>query len=71
MFDDLTAGRRIFVGTSFTEDFRGTIERVTDTHVRLRDFEVVGPDATGAPQFHPAEGIARIPRTSITWIQEL
>lgn len=71
MFDDLDAGRRIFVSTSFHEGFRGTIERVTDTHVRLRDFEVASPDVNGATQFVPAEGIARIPRTSITWIQEL
>lgn len=60
-------GRRVVVNTSLTEDFRGTIERVGLFHVRLRDFEVLLAQGGGGP----AEGIARIPRRLITWIQEL
>lgn len=59
-------GRRVVVSTSSAEPgFRGTV--IGSLFVlRLRDFEVLG---AGAPQ--PAEGVARIPRRVITWIQEL
>lgn len=71
MFEDLN-GRRVFIATTFDQGFRGTIELVTESHIRLRDFEVATPDpATGAAVFTLADGVARIARTSITWIQEL
>lgn len=63
-------GRRVVINTTLTESFRGTIERVGLFHVRLRDFEVLdtaGREGLGGP----AEGIARVPRRHITWIQEL
>lgn len=65
MFRNLR-GRRVVINTTLSESFRGTIERVGLFHVRLRDFEVLDPSGSGA-----AEGIARVPRRLITWIQEL
>ena len=70
MFDNLD-GRRVFVSTTFEEGFRGTIEHVGELHIRIRDFEVAGPNGLGGIAFTPAEGVARIPRSAVTWIQEL
>lgn len=60
-------GRRVVVSTSTTESgFRGTVIGWPLFTLRLRDFEVIGP---GGPA--PAEGVARLPRRVVTWIQEL
>lgn len=59
-------GRRVVINTTLPESFRGTIVRVGLFHVQLRDFEVLDPSGIG-----PAEGLARVPRRLITWIQEL
>lgn len=70
MFDNLD-GRRVFVSTTFGEGFRGTIEHVGELHLRIRDFEVAAPNGVGGVEFVPAEGVARVPRNAVTWIQEL
>lgn len=61
-------GRRVVVSTSADEPgFRGTVLSAGLFALRLRDFEVLA--RTGQPA--AAEGVARIPRRVITWIQEL
>lgn len=59
-------GRRVLVNTSGTEAFRGTVVAAGLFTITLRDFEVIEAGRSGS-----AEGIARIPRRTITWIQEL
>lgn len=66
MFRNLV-GRRVVLNTTLPESFRGTIDRVGWFHVRLRDFEVLEPSGASGR----AEGIARVARRHITWIQEL
>jgi len=58
--------RRVVVNTTGTEDFTGTVAASGLFVIYLRDFEVIAPGNSG-----PAEGVARIPRRTITWIQEL
>ncbi len=62
-------GRRVVVSTTGTEGFRGTVVAGGLFVLKLRDFEVIAQDPGG--QSAPAEGFARIPRRTITWIQEL
>lgn len=59
-------GRRVIISTTAAESFRGTVLSAGLLYVRLSPFEVIA--ATGGG---PAEGIARIPRRIVTWIQEL
>lgn len=59
-------GRRVVVSTTGPEGFRGTVVAAGLFTLKLRDFEVIAPGNTGL-----AEGVARIPRRTITWIQEL
>lgn len=59
-------GRRVVVSTTGPEGFRGTVERCGLFTLVLREFEVIAPGNSGQ-----AVGLARIPRRTITWIQEL
>jgi hypothetical protein len=59
-------GRRVVISTAGPESFRGTVLSVGLFYVRLSPFDVITETGTGA-----AEGIARIPRRTVTWIQEL
>lgn len=59
-------GRRVVINTA-GEGFRGTVISARWGHIRLSDVEVLEP--TG--DVGHAEGFVRIPRSLITWIQEL
>ena len=59
-------GRQVVITTTGPEGFRGTVASAGLFTIRLRDFEVVAPANAG-----PAAGVARTPRRTITWIQEL
>lgn len=61
-------GRTVVVNTTTDEGFRGTVISATPWVLRLRDCTVLTSSqrTTG-----PAEGIVRISRRIVTWIQEL
>lgn len=59
-------GRRVVISTTGPESFQGTVLSVGLFYVRLSPFSVITATGTGA-----AEGVARIPRRTVTWIQEL
>jgi hypothetical protein len=60
-------GRTVVVNTNTGEAFRGTVLAVTGSVIRLTNVQVV--EATG--RAGEAEGIVRISRRIVTWIQEL
>lgn len=63
-------GRQVVLNTTIPGEapFKGTVAHVGLFHVVLRDFRAILPDGREAPE---AQGLARIRRRLITWIQEL
>lgn len=61
-------GRRVIVNCSTGEAFRGTVLSTwwSWSVIRLAGVEVIDGGTEGS-----AEGVARIPRHVVTWIQEL
>jgi hypothetical protein len=59
-------GRRVIVNCSTGEAFRGVVISARWRVVRLSGVDVIDGGTEGS-----AEGVARIPRSIVTWIQEL
>ncbi len=60
-------GRTVVVNTTAGEAFRGTVLSVGWSFIRLTSVQVV--ESTG--RAGEAEGVARISRKIVTWIQEV
>ena len=67
MFRGLTGKRVVMNVSSEDAGFQGTVLEVRWFTVRLRDVTVLEPDGRQVT----LPGIARFPRRSVTWIQEL
>jgi hypothetical protein len=58
-------GRRVILNLESGESFSGRVLSLSRHVVRLQDAAVL------APQEGPLEGVVRVPRARIVWIQEV